>query len=293
MKMKNKIFKSKLSYAIVFGAMALLGGCQADLVDNGITPKTALDAAFTVTPVASSPNKFTLTSNNDNFILSQWNLDDGAGYYQDKNQVSIFLPDAGTYNVKHRVLGAGGVFSDVITKTITIATSDPAAGNLVQGGKFANATDIAKWTVDNLTGGVVTIANGWVKFTNNAGSWGQAAIQQPITVVAGKKYQIDMLFKTDGVRNGWFKVYACTTKPTAGSEYTGEILVAEVPIWGDNVGAKSGKFSAILNPDSGTKTKNFVTFTKSGTIYLSIQCGAEDLKGGVSVSNVEFRGVSE
>lgn len=291
MKMKNKIFKSKLSYIIVFGALALLSGCKADLVDNGITPKTALNADFTATTV--SQNKFTLTSSNNDYILSEWDLDDGLGYNRGNNNMSLFLPDAGTYTIKHRVMGAGGVYSDVVTKTITVTASDPAAGNLVQGGKFANATDISKWTVDNLTGGTVTFADGWVKFTNNPGSWGQAAIQQPITVVAGKKYQIDMLFKTDGLKNGWFKVYACTTKPTAGVEYKGDILVAEVAIWGDNIGPKSGKFSAILNPDSGTKTGNIVTFTQSGTIYLSIQCGAEDLKGGVSISKVELRGVSE
>lgn len=288
--MKNKILNSKISHAIVFGALALLGGCQADLVDNGIVPKTALDADFTVTKVTE--NKYTLTANNENYIVSQWDTDNGGGFANDKNTVSVFLPDAGTYSMKHKVMGAGGTYSSIISKTITVATSDPAAGNLVKGGKFANADDINKWTVDNL-GGSCTFASGWLTFTNNAGSWGQAALQQPIQVVAGKKYQIDMLFKTNGVQNGWFKVYACTTKPTAGSEYKGDILVAEVAIWGDNVGPKSGKFSSILNPDSGTKTKNFVTFPQSGTIYLSIQCGAQDLKGGVSITGVEFRGVSE
>jgi len=288
--MKNMKLKSKITFALAMGAVLFFGACSADLTDNGITPKS-LDATFTVTPVSSSPNKFTLTSSNDNYIFSQWDLDDGAGFNRGDNSVEIFLPDAGTYNVKHQVVGAGGVTKDE-TKTITVATSDPAAGNLVKGGKFANNDDISKWTVDNLSGGICTFANGWLTFTNNAGSWGQAAIQQPITVVAGKKYKIDMVFKTDGVTQGWFKVYACTTKPTAGTEYTGDILVAEVAIW-DYSGAKSGKFSSILNPDSGTKTGNVVTFTQGGTIYLSIQCGANDLRGGVSISNVEFRGVSE
>ncbi|MBP1637325.1 MAG: hypothetical protein H6Q18_114 [Bacteroidetes bacterium] len=291
MNMKKNIFKIKLTYTVALALLALLGSCSADLIDNGITPKTALDADFTVTTV--SQNNFTLTSSNNNYIFSQWDLDDGLSYVQRNNNMSIFLPDAGTYIIKHRVVGAGGVLSDPATKTITVATSDPVAGNLILGGKFANATDISKWTVDNLTGGIVTFADGWVKFTNNPGSWGQAAIQQPITVVAGKKYQIDMLFKTDGLKNGWFKVYACTTKPTAGAEYKGDILVAEVAIWGDNIGPKSGKFSDLLNPDSGTKTKNIVTFSQSGTIYLSIQCGAENLKDGVSISSVEFRGVAQ
>ncbi len=288
--MKNMKSRSRIIYALALGATSFLGGCSADLTENSITP-ASLDASFTVTTVASSPNKFTLTSGNENYIFSQWDLDDGAGFNRGTNAMEIFLPDAGTYNVKHRVIGAGGVTKDE-TKTITVATSDPAAGNLVLGGKFANADDISKWTVDNLTGGICTFANGWVTFTNVAESWGQAAIQQPIEVVAGRKYTVDMLFKTDGVTQGWFKVYACTTKPTAGVEYGGDILIAEVAIW-DNAGVKSGKFSSILNPDSGTKTGNVVTFTTSGTIYLSIQCGANDLKGGVSVSNVEFRGVPE
>lgn len=288
--MKNKEIKYNIASAFALVATLFLGGCSADLTENSIA-SASLDASFTVTPVASSPNKFTLTPSNENYIFSQWDLDDGAGFNRGTNTLGIFLPDAGTYNVKHRVIGAGGVTKDE-TKTITVATSDPAAGNLVKGGKFANTDDISKWTVDNINGGICTFADGWVTFTNVAGTWAQAAIQQPIEVVAGRKYSVDMLFKTNGVTQGWFKVYACTTKPTAGVEYTGQILIAEVAIW-DNVGAKSGKFSSILNPDSGTKTGNIVTFTTSGTIYLSIQCGANDLQGGVSVSKVEFRGVPE
>lgn len=284
---------SNITMALAFGAVAVFSsGCKDDFADNGLAPKTDLDASFTVTPVASSANKFVLTPSNENYIFSQWDLDDGAGYNREDNNYQIFLPDAGTYSIKHRVIGAGGVTA-VATQTVVVATSDPNAGNLVEGGKFASAEDISKWTVDNLTGGVCTFDNGWVTFTNTPESWGQAALQQPIEVVAGKTYQIDMVFKTAGVKNGWFKVYACTTKPTPGVEYGGSILVAEVAIWGDNIGAISGKFSSILNPSSGTQTGNKVTFSTTGTIYLSIQCGAEDLKGGVSIANVEFRGVSE
>lgn len=288
--MKNKKIKYNIASAFALVTTLFLGGCSADLTENSITP-ASLDASFTVTPLSSSPNKFTLTPSNENYIFSQWDLGDGGGFSRGNNTLQIFLPDADTYNIKHRVIGAGGVTKDEM-KTITVATSDPAAGNLIKGGKFANADDISKWTVDNLTGGICTFADGWVTFTNVAGTWGQAAIQQPIEVVAGRKYSVDMLFKTAGVTQGWFKVFACTTKPTAGVEYTGEILIAEVAIW-DNAGTKSGKFSSILNPDSGTKTGNIVTFPTSGTIYLSIQCGANDLKGGVSVSKVEFRGVPE
>ncbi|MBP1677771.1 MAG: hypothetical protein H6Q20_2330 [Bacteroidetes bacterium] len=289
--MKNNKLNSKITLALALMSAVAFTACKDDLQNNGLVSKT-LDASFTVTNVTSSPNKFLLSSSNDNYLFSEWDFNDDAGYNKGTNNLELFIPDAGTYNIKHRVVGIGGVYSDVITKTITVATSDPAAGNLVKGGKFATADDNSQWTVSP-SGGVCTFADGWATFTNVAGSWGQAAIQQPIQVEAGKKYKIDMLFKTEGVKNGWFKVYACTTPPTLGVEYTGEILVAEVAIWGDNVGAKSGKFSSILNPDSGTKTKNVVTFTTSGTIYLSIQCGAEDLKGGVSVSKVEFRGVSE
>lgn len=279
--------------ALAFGAVAVFSsGCTDDLVNNGITPKTPLDASFVITPLSSSPNRFILTPSNEDYIFSEWDLDDGANYIREVNKYQIFLPDAGTYNIKHRVVGVGAA-SAVATQTVVVATSDPNAGNLVKGGKFANAEDISKWTVDNLTGGVCTFDNGWVTFTNTPESWGQAALQQPIEVVAGKTYQIDMVFKTAGVKNGWFKVYACTTKPTPGVEYGGSILVAEIPIWGDNVGPLSGKFSSILNPSSGTQTGNKVTFSTSGTIYLSIQCGAADLKAGVSITNVEFRGVSE
>lgn len=288
--MKNKIFKSRLLYIVILGTLVSFAGCKSDMVDNGFVSSSNLNADFSITTV--STNKFILTSSNDNYILSQWDLGNGGGYLNDSNNINLFLPDAGTYTIKHRVMGAGGVFSSEVIQTINVATSDPNSGNLVLGGKFADATDIGKWTVDNLTGGIVTFSDGWCKFTNVAGSWGQAAIQQPIQVEAGKTYTVDMLFKTTGVTQGWFKVYACTTPPTAGVEYKSDILIAEVNIW-SNSNAISGKFSSVLNPESGTQTSNKVTFATSGTIYLSIQCGAEDLKDGVYVSNIEFRGVSE
>ncbi len=288
--MKNKILKSINTGVItlLILSVTLLYSCKKETVYTlGPVPT---DSQVTIEKTAGADANHWILKNTSTVTgIAYWDLGNGA--MVSGNEVTVFYPDVDSYTIVLTLVTSGGVATSSITHAQTVA--DPKAGNLVKGGKFANAGDIAQWTIQRINDNVnstITFANGWVTIDNNPETWGQVAVYQPIQVVAGQKYKVDLKFKTDGVNNGWFKIYACTTQPTQMVEYTGAILVTEVAIWG-NVGAKSGLLSNIFNPDAGIKSSCIVTFPTSGTIWLEIQSGAEDMKGGVSFTNVEFRGV--
>lgn len=280
--MKNN-FKI-IFYALIISSISIFNSCKEDLVDNGFTSSTKLDASFTVTSVSTSPNKFVLTSSNENYILSQWDLDDGGGYARGNNKDTIFLPDAGTFNVKHKVMGAGGVFSDIATQTITVATSDPNSGNLVVGGKFVTADDIAKWTITDPNATPWIFANGkaTLKATNG--------IYQAINVTAGKSYKINMVASsTSGCVDTWFEVYCGYGVPVQGTDYSEGGKLYSINTWdGNGKTPFNGKISTI-GTVAADNTGIFKA-TKTGTAYLVIR-GGGSLQDGISITNVEFRGM--
>lgn|SRR5665647_258391 len=287
--MKNKILKSINTWMISLFLLSvtLIYSCKEKTYTLGVLP-TASEVTMTKTAGADA-NHWILKNTSTLIGIAYWDL--GNGLKATGDEVTVFYPDADTYTIVLTLVTSGGMASSSITHLQTL--SDPKAGNLVKGGKFASDSDIAQWTIQRINDNVnssIVFANGWASVDNVAGTWGQLAIYQPIQVVAGQKYKVDLKFKTDGVNNGWFKVYACTTKPTQMVEYGGPILVTEIGIWG-NVGAISGLLSIVNNPDAGLKSGCVVTFPTSGTIWLEIQAGAEDMKAGVSFTNVEFRGV--
>ncbi|MFN8255311.1 MAG: hypothetical protein U0W24_06455 [Bacteroidales bacterium] len=222
--------------------------------------------------------------------IAHWDL--GNGYTADGDEVVVHYPDVATYTVKLTLVANGGKTS--ITTEHTQTVPDPVAGNLVKGGKFLTAEDSAQWTIQYPDLGnkpSVQMHGGWAMWDNVPGTWAQATIYQPIEVVAGQQYKVDLYFETAGAVGGWFKVYACLSQPVDGTEYTGDILVSEIGIWKDwNVdsGPVSGYFSAIHT--AAGLNSNIVSFDTSGTIWLEIQCGANDLQNGVRIKNVEFRG---
>ena len=288
--MKNKILKS-----INFGVIALLlisvtliYSCKKEKVNTLGAVPTASQVLIQKTAGVDA-NHWVLKNVSTTNGIAYWDL--GNGSVLSGDSVVAFYPDVDTYTIALTLVTSGGMASSSITHSQT--TPDPKAGNLVKGGKLATPADIAQWTIqrigDNVNSSIV-FANGWATVTNVPESWGQLAIYQPIQVVAGQKYKVDLSFKTAGVNNGWFKIYACTTQPTQLVEYTGAIAVTEIAIWG-SVGAKSGLLSNIFNPTVGIASGDIVTFPASGTIWLEIQAGAEDLKGGVSFTNIQFRGV--
>jgi len=288
--MKNKILKSINTGVIILFLLSvtLLYSCtKAEILTLGAVP--ANSQVVILKTAGADANHWILKNMSTTSGIAYWDLGNGATVSGD--QVTVFYPDVDTYTIVLTLVTSGGMASASITHTQT--TPDPKAGNLVKGGKLATPADIAQWTIQRIGDSVnssIVFANGWATVTNVAESWGQLAIYQPIQVVAGQKYKVDLSFKTAGVYNGWFKIYACLTQPTQFVEYTGPIEVTEIPIWG-STGAKSGLLSNLFSPTAGIASGDIVTFPNSGTIWLEIQAGAEQLQGGVSFTNIQFRGV--
>jgi len=251
--------------------------------------KSDLDPSFTVVPLVA--NRYILTpSSNKNVIFSGWDL--GVGIFATFNTSdTLFLPDAGSYNIRRFVVGAGGISSDTISQTITVATSDPVAGNLVVGGKFANSVDVAKWTIGGTgsAGGVWTFTPG--KATLTASGYSGRGIYQAINVTGGYKYKIDMLVSsTTGLTDSWFEVYCGYSTPTLTGDYNEGGALYSINTWDSSVGKSpfSGMLSKTLLGQAVNNTGVF-TATKTGTVYLVIRGGGSNMQAGVSITNVEFR----
>lgn len=281
----NKVVKF---LSIVLAAVAV--SCQPDTLGsgNGLTA-TDLDASFTITEVASANNTYLLSANNS-YITSSWDFGFGAGFSNGGTAEEVFFPDAGTYNIQHKVTGIGGA-SAIISQSVDVETSDPVAGNLVRGGKFADASDHAEWTVLNISASGASWTFNTGSATIVAGGWNQQAIYQAIDVVADKEYKIDMIVSGNGNNETWFEVFASTVAPVQGSDYANNVVMG-LNTWG---GCGTGSFSGLLSTagcvdSSYTSSKsNKVTFAASGTIYLVIKCGGNQTSG-ITVKNVEMRG---
>lgn len=273
-----------------FVAIGLLFMACDPKVDSGIglgPVPTDAQIDFSIEPGADSYH-WILKNNSSVNGITYWDLGNGAT--ASGNEVEVHYPDIDTYTITLTLVTSGGSVTKTIEHVQEVA--DPLFGNLVKGGKFETADDIANWTIqypDLGNPGIVEFVNGRVHYDNAPWSWGQATIYQPIEVSADQEYRVDLNFETAGVFNAWFKVYACLTEPVDGTEYTGPILITEIPIWGADIPAKSGRLLDLYNPDSGNQNNCVVTFPTSGTIWLEIQCGAQELFDGVYIDNVEFR----
>jgi len=190
------------------------------------------------------------------------------------------------------VVGAGGVLSSAATQTVVVTTSDPNAGNIIKGGKFATASDIAQWTIANPSSSATwSFANGKATLTAT-GSNGNG-IYQAISVVAGKTYQINMLASsTSGCVDTWFEIYCGYGTPVPGTDYSEGGKLYSINTWdGSGKTAFSGKISTIGTV--AADNKGVFTATKTGTVYLMIRGGGSDMKSGISITNVEFRGITQ
>lgn len=256
------------------------------------TPVTAdmLDASFTV--VADTANIFHISANSlENIIFHEWDLDNSLGYSPGSETIDIVYEYAGEYLVKHRVAGAGGVIS--VDSTIVIVekslVEEPTAPNIVEGGSFESAEDIALWTLGG-TGsldGVWTFENN--KATLTAADWAGRGIFQAVEVVAGMSYQIDMMVSSSsGCTDTWFEVYCGYTDPaTVAEDYSEGGKLLEISTWaGTGTAAFAQKFTTVV-PDS--EPNGVFTATATGTAYLVIRGGGADMKDGISVSQVEMR----
>jgi hypothetical protein len=266
--------------------LSSLGSCQSDDVDNGLSDAN-VDPSFTITAVEGSANKFTLTAQTKNVLGSKWDFGDGAGMSFGKMTESLFLPDAGTYTITHAAIGRGGIINTA-TQEIVVATPDPVAGNILKGGRLANSDDWSKWTITNpASSASIVFASGSATLTANG--WAGNGLYQEINVVAGKKYIIDMVTSsTTGCSNTWVEVYCGYSEPVTGTDYSEGGKLRALSTWdGCATAPFSGKISVV-----GCKPENnlgIFTATATGTAYLVIRGGGEDMKAGIKFQNIEMR----
>ncbi len=258
-------------------------------VDNGL--RNDLQATFTVEPIAGRANYYVVKNTTAGAMLIKWDLDKGAGYAAGKEVDTVFYPDAGAYTIKMQAMGKGGAFFDAAPTVVNVPVSDPKAGNLVQGGKFSDATDEAKWTKFTISAGVSwTLTNG--KMVAAGGGWGHAGIYQAIQVEANKKYKLGMIVSGSGASDTWFEVYLGKTQPSNGNDYGNGGNLMGLNTW---TPCGNSPFNGNLNSIGCTGSligKNGeITFTESGTVYLVIKTGGANLgTSGIALDNVEFRG---
>lgn len=276
---------------LLAGAVFALTGCEPDKIEETIAPDTPLQASFTVAPVQGRSNRYLVTNTTEGAIATRWDIGTGTGWAMGRFADTVFYPDAGTYTIKMQSLNKAGVLYDATPVTVNVAASDPTSGNLVQGGKM-DADDDAKWTKLTISAGVsFALKDG--KMVASGGGWGHAAIYQPLQVEANKKYRFSMLVSGSGANDCWFEVYFGTAAPEQGKDYSSGGNRIGLNTWtGCGKTAFSGNIATIGCTGSLLGKNGEVTFSQSGTIYLFIKTGGGSLgTGGISIDNVEFRGL--
>ena len=270
-------------------ATGIYAGCKPEKFGegNGLT-STNLASSFTITPVAGKTNYYALKANENGLLALKWDKGDGASN-PGKAIDTVFFPDAGKYTVKLTAIGKGG---EQVTSSqdVTVATSDPNSGNLLKGGKFGNGDD-SFWIHFIVGGGNNMVINtGKGVMTSNQSGYQAGGIAQAVTLVAGKKYMVDMVVSGSGMTNSWFEVWVDTKAPVNGQDYnTGTKPVSLLTYSGCGTTAFNGKLSALSCNGDGNP---FVVKT-SGTYYLVIKNGGDNTGlTGVSFTNVTLRGVN-
>jgi hypothetical protein len=281
--------KNFLNYIILVGISGLFSGCEKKEFTARPLSESSLEAGFTLTTV--NANNYIAQVKDSSYILSKWDFGTGSGVAVGKATERVFFPDAGSYTITHYAVGKGGSsFSS--NQVVNVASSDPARGNLVQGGKFETAADEAKWTPITISAGVSWARNAG-KMVATGGGFGHAAIYQAITVEANKDYKFGMTVSGSGATDTWFEVYFGTVAPVAGADYTNGGIRIALNTWaGCGNSAFNGNI-ATIGCDGALVGKNgVVRFTTAGTIYLLIKTGGGNLgTTGISVDNVELRGL--
>lgn len=271
-------------------SIAIFTGCQPNEINtNGLENTVALDPSFVITPASGVTNTYNLVAKTQNIISSKWNLGDGKDDFFGLSTQKIFLPDAGNYTIVHNAMGKGGIFVSS-NQVLNVPTADAVSGNLVKGGRFTNVSDHNQWTILNIAGTTTkwSFNAGSATIKGTSGGWDQQGIYQAIQVVAGRKYKIDMSISGSPASNTWFEVYASPTAPVQNNDYTSLGRRIGLSTWdGCATSNYSGQLSVLRCVGSG----NEVTFSTSGTIYLVIKSGGNNLGvTGITITNVEFRG---
>lgn len=270
-------------------AIGIFEGCKPEKFGdgNGLT-STDLVSSFTITPVAGKSNYYALKANENGVLALKWDKGDGTSNLG-KAIDTVFFPDAGKYTVILTAIGKGG--SQVTSsQDVTVATSDPNSGNLVRGGKFGTGDD-SYWTHFIVGGGnnmVINTSKGVM--TSNQSGFQSGGIAQTVTLVAGKKYMVDMVVSGSGMTNSWFEVWVDTKAPVNGQDYnTGTKPISLLTYSGCGTTAFNGKLSVLSCNGDGDP----FTAKTSGTYYLVVKNGGDNTGlTGVSFTNVTLRGVN-
>ena len=288
--MKN-ISKRFSQFLMVAATLSVVASCKkAKVEDRGLTEGN-LEAGFTLTPVAGKVNTFFAQVKDSSYIMSKWDFGTGTAVAGKASQ-EVSFPDAGDYTIVHYAIGKGGAtFSS--SQKITIATSDPAKGNLVKGGKFETPDDEAKWTRITISDPAITWTRTGGKMVAAGGNWGHSAIYQAITVEANKDYKFGMTVSGSGATDTWFEVYFGTAAPANGADYTSGGIRIALNTWAGCGGSTFNGNIATIGCDGSLAGKNgVVRFATAGTIYLLIKTGGANLgTSGISIDNVELRGI--
>lgn len=273
---------------MALGFVAFLSSCSPDESGTNGLETGQMDASFTITPIDGSANRFRLTANNnDGAIKHIWNT--GGTDMVTGEYIDIFLPDIDTYTIRHTVTGIGGA-SVSAEQPLNVTTADPIAGNLIHGGKFKTLEDYNQFQILTISAGGTAwsydATNQWA--TIQGGGWNQQGIFQAVQVEGGKTYEVNMRVKGLGSINTWFELYVSQTAPTQGNDYSADGKRMQINTWAGCGGSPyDGLFSAVQCAANETSGR-FITFANSGTAYVVVKCGGENI-GSVSIDDVEMR----
>lgn len=260
--------------------------CTPDTINNDAISQDPVDASFTVSKTAE--NRYLLKRNYNNYLNSQWNIDDN-GFNNGKSEENLFLPDAGTYVIEHQAVGIGGQVAGNASQTIVVPTSDPIAGNMIKGGRFDTPDEAAQWSIHKISasGAQWVIGNNTGVATIVASGNNQQAIYQAVNVEAGKSYSIDMVASSDTpLVNTWFEVYVLNSLPASGQDVSGTVY-RNINTW-DGCGTSKFKGKVSSVGCNNSKNSGVYTATATGTVYLVIKCGGETVNS-LKIDKVEFR----
>lgn len=285
-----KVLFSKIFAAVAITTMFWSCSPDDDSAGNGIIAPE-LDSSFTIAPVNGSPNRFLLTATNpENVFKHAWNV--GQGVFYGGVTQEIFLPDAGTYTISHGSVSYIGGTTFTSSQDLTVETSDPVSGNLIRGGTFETAEDIAEWQVfpQTVDGSVWTFDNGEATMTGSV-NWNHQHLYQAIQVEAGHTYKFDMKVKGLGNTMDTYMEWYAGYNPPTGPDYNegGQILALNT--WaGCAIGPFDGQLSVV--GCGGDTSEGLKVFPTSGTVYVVLRSAsgfASATPFSVTIDNVEVR----
>lgn len=260
-------------------------GCTPE--DEEYTLGAKPEASFEVQAVSGQNNTFVLINTTPDAFISVW--DKGAGFEKGALKDTVFLPDRGTYEMRLVAVTSGGSDTSEV-KEVVVETSDPAAGNLVVGGKM-NEEDAAHWTTFTIGDGVsFGVEEG--KMVGTGGGWGHAGFYQAIEVEANKPYRFGATVSGSGASDTWYEVYFGRTEPQNYQDYSDGGIKIALNTWAGCATTEfNGNIISVGCAGALLETGGIVTFDEGGTIYLVVKSGGADLgQGGIAMDNVELRG---